>query len=241
MHKKRTSSSLHACIIIFYAFIVLCPISLIAGKTKGKNAIQNDRLVTGDAENAGGKADKNKDDEDAQADLYEYEKPVIEEESYPWLVVKTLIVIGALVGGFYYFFKFVTKKAGITTLGEEVIKVLSIVPVGQNKYLQVVDISGKVLVLGVTDTNINMITEVIDKDEVDRIRLLSSKSVPVQPGGFQQYITKNINRLIEKGVNLTSNRGESAGKVKNFESDRMDYLKKQKDRLKSMNGSNDEK
>ena len=29
--------------------------------------------------------------------------------------------------------------------------------------------------------------------------------------------------------------------IENLESDRMDYLKKQKDRLKSMNGSNDEK
>ena len=35
------------------------------------------------------------------------------------------------------------------------------------------------MVIGVSDSNINLITEIQDKDEIDRIRLLSSKSTPV--------------------------------------------------------------
>ena len=63
--------------------------------------------------------------------LYNYEKPTVEEESYGWLIFKTIIVLGALICGFYYFYKFVTKKTGMHIVGREVIKVLSIVPVGQ--------------------------------------------------------------------------------------------------------------
>ena len=69
-------------------------------------------------------------------------------------------MIGLLVGGFYYFFRFVTRKVGIQMLGRDVVQVLSVVPIGQNKYLQVVDLAGRVLVLGVTDSNINFITEI---------------------------------------------------------------------------------
>ncbi len=130
--------------------------------------------------------EENKENEASKNDyLYNYERPQIEEESYVWLIFKTIFVIGILIGGFYFFFKFITEKVGIAAVGQEVITILSVVPLGQNKFLQVVDIAGKVYVLGVSDNNINLITEIKDKDDVDRIRLLSSKSTPVKPGGFQ--------------------------------------------------------
>lgn len=181
--------------------------------------------------------------EDASDDaggLYDYEEPSAEEESYPWLVFKTIIVLGALVGGFYYFFRFVTRKTGINAIGQDVIKVLSIVPVGQNKFLQVVDIAGRILILGVSDSNINLITEVCSRDEIDRIRLLSSKSSPVQPGGFQQYISKNLNKILNRVSGKTENEADSAPEEEEKKSaDRMNYLKKQKDRLRGLNGTDD--
>ena len=125
-------------------------------------------------------------------------KPKVQEESTGWMLFKTLIILGLMVGGFYYFFRFVTKKAGIQLVGENVIQVLSIVPVGQNRYLQVVDVAGKMFVLGITENNINMITEITDREEKDRIRLMSSRSRPVkEEGGFQDYFFRQIGRVSE--------------------------------------------
>lgn len=130
--------------------------------------------------------------------LYNYEQPQVEEESYVWLIFKTIFVMGVLIAGFYYFFKFITQKVAITAIGQEVITVLSVVPLGQNKFLQVVDIAGRVYVLGVSDNNINLITEIKDKDDIDRIRLLSSKSTPPKQGGFQEYLSTQLGKVLDK-------------------------------------------
>lgn len=234
---KRSGLSTSA-IIFFVLFFALCPITNIhsAGKSvKDSESKKNETINDNGNKNA---VSAREDDT-----LYEYEKPSVEEESYTWLVVKTLIVLGALIGGFYYFFRFVTKKTGIQTLGRDVIKILSVVPVGQNKFLQVVDLAGKVMVIGVSDSSINLITEIKDKDEIDRIRLMSSKSSPVQPGGFQDYISKYISKIFGK-----DNRDKSAGMKYDMsydtsqepEVDRLKYLKKQRERLKKINGNDNE-
>ena len=230
-------------IIIFSLVFVLCPISPFYGKDVKKTEIVAVKEVKSETDKNVPEPDKSQNVEPAKEvpGIYDYEKPVVEEESYTWLIFKTIIILGLLVGGFYYFFKFVTKKTGIHALGQDVIKILSIVPVGQNKFLQVVDVAGRILVLGVTDSSINIITEVEGRDEIDRIRLLSSKSVPVQPGGFQQYITKQVVRFINKSFNRPSEEGDSGHTEEVSGSDRMDYLKKQKDRLKGLNDNNDEK
>ncbi len=226
-------------LIIFSIFLVLCPIYTVAETNEDKKTTTTKSV---DARNTGKEKSAGKDGKASEEDasLYDYEEPTVEEESYAWLIIKTIIVLAALVGGFYYFFKFVTKKTGISTLGEDVIKVLSIVPVGQNKYLQVVDVAGRILVLGVSDANINLVTEITDRDEIDRIRLLSSKSSPVQPGGFQQYISKQLTKFINKSFKKSPAEGEFRFNAEKGETDRMDYLKKQRDRLKGLNGQNDE-
>jgi len=65
----------------------------------------------------------------------------------------------------------------------------------------VVDIAGKVYVLGVSDNNINLITEIKEKDDVDRIRLLSSKSTPAKPGGFQDYLSTQLGKVLTRMKN----------------------------------------
>jgi flagellar biogenesis protein FliO len=212
-------------IIFFSVVFVLCPISNVIAGDNG-----SDKKKTAIDENIEKGTDK-----EATDDLYNYEKPAVEEESYAGLVIKTIIVLGLLIGGFYFFYRFVTRKAGIQTIGKDVVNVLSIVSIGQNKFLQVVEIAGRILIIGVSDSNINLITEIHDKDEIDRIRLLSSKSGPVKSGGFQEYLSGYIAKIFRKDDN---NKGQDLKFETNV--DRLDHLKKQRERLKKINGNNDE-
>jgi flagellar protein FliO/FliZ len=225
-------------VIFFSSIFVLCPIKQYAEEktVKEKTATETHNKQSG---NTGENNNKTAASENS---LYDYERPTVEDESYVWLFFKTLIVLAMLVGGFYYFYRFVTKKTGIQSVGREVIKILSIVPVGQNKFLQVVDLAGRIMVIGVSDSNINLITEIKDKDEIDRIRLLSSKSSPVQPGGFQEYISKYMSRLFKKetGVNEINENENIRSQYQEIESDRLGFLRKQRERLKKINGKNDE-
>ena len=193
----------------------------IAPETKSE-AIADENLQAGKEDNEPRKGDY----------LYNYEQPQVEEESYVWLIFKTIFVMGILVAGFYYFFKFITQKVAITAIGQEVVTILSVVPLGQNKFLQVVDIAGRVYVLGVSDNNINLITEIKDRDDIDRIRLLSSKSSPAK-GGFQDFLSAQLGKVLDKMKNPDK-------PVKRFETEEHivndDVLIAYRQRLKKLNG-----
>jgi flagellar protein FliO/FliZ len=249
-------------LFIFFLCTVLCPIAAISQERKGGEkkdvAVEKtaEKKGAGDEEKKSAREDGGEREEAAKARgekglkkeegilSKEYEedefKPKVEDDSYGWMVFKTILVLAALVGGFYYFFRFVTKKTGMQILGGEAARILSVVPLGQNKYLQVVDLAGKILVLGVSDNNINLISEVTEKDEIDRIRILSSRRPP-EVKGFQEYITKQIGKIINR---VTEVRGRDkkfgSGSGSGIRDTDMDYLKQQRNRLKDLNGINDE-
>ncbi len=217
------------------------------------------------------------------ATLYDYNRVEPDDSSTGWMFFKFFLIVALLLTGFYFFFRFVTKKAGMSVLGGNTVDIISAVPVGPNKFIHIVDVAGKMLVLGVTDSNINILTEITEKDQKDRIRLESSKSVPAGKATFQQYVETTagfINEVVKKTSELSAAHKEKLAAKKhqqaevNHESDvkreftnykkedspefkrtmskrednfseyidddKMNYLKKQKDRLKRLNGFDNE-
>lgn len=176
--------------------------------------------------------------------IYNYDKPQREETSYGWLIFKTFIVIGLLAAGFWYFYKFIVKKTGLPNIGTQAIKVLAVTPLGANKSLNIVDIGGHIFLLGVTDSNINLITEIQNHEEIDRIKLMSSKSVPVQDKNFTQFLFDQIgtvSKLIRHATTTPTVPKKNRDRVIHEDDldethEKYDYLKQQKERLKRMNG-----
>lgn len=70
---------------------------------------------------------------------------------------------------------FIQKKTGI--ISNNFGKVLGVVPLDNKRLIYVVDVMGKMLVLGVTESNINFLTEITDKDTIDAYRLKYGQSV----------------------------------------------------------------
>jgi flagellar biosynthetic protein FliO len=173
-------------------------------------------------------------------------KPQIEEESASWLIVKTIFVLALFIGGFYYFYKFVTQKSGFNLSGQEAIRILSTVGLGTNKFIQIIDVAGKIFLLGVTDNNINLLTEINDKEDIDRIRLLSSRSTPVQGVKFQDLITERIGWVVDKVTDIRSRGSKKQREYMEYDIEElsskdfdMSYINKQKERLKKMNGDDE--
>jgi flagellar biosynthetic protein FliO len=187
--------------------------------------------------------EKARDDNDFKEEDF---KPKAEEESYAWMVIKTILVLGILVGGFYYFFRFVSKKTGIVSVGGEAARVLSVIPLGQNKSLQIVECAGRVLVLGVTDGNINLLTEIIEKDAIDRLRIQSSKEVTASANNFQDFVFAQIGKAADS-LERFKNRGKSGQPVSKSAQNReefseesgvdISYLREQRRRLAGLNGN----
>ncbi len=168
-------------------------------------------------------------------------RPQLEEESAAWMIIKTILVLALFIGGFYMFFKFVSQKTGLHVSGGEAIQILSTVSLGTNKFVQLIDVAGKVFLLGVSDSNINLLTEIKDREEIDRIRLLSSRSTPVQGATFPEFVAGQVGWVIDK-INEKRTRGFKKTTVQEISQKEFDmsYLNKQKSRLKNINGSDDE-
>ena len=168
-------------------------------------------------------------------------KPQVEEESAAWMIIKTILVLALFIGGFYMFFKFISQKTGLNVSGQSAIQILSTVSLGTNKFVQIVDVAGKVFLLGVSDSSINLLTEIKDREDIDRIRLLSSQSTPVQGASFQEFIAGQVGWVIDK-INEKRVHGFKKPTVEEISPKEFDmsYLDKQKNRLKKINGKDDE-
>lgn len=180
------------------------------------------------------------------ADMYAYEAPKEDESSYGWMIFKTIIVLIIFGVGFLLFFRYVSKKTGLPSVGRGVVQILAVSSVGQNKFVQIIDVAGKVMVIGVTDGSINLISEITEKDQIDRIRLQSSKTIPVDAHGFQEFVSEQVSSLIEfVGRARTSlekkKRDKRSFEPEEFYDDRkVDYMREQRERLKKLNGYRDD-
>ena len=124
---------------------------------------------------------------------YEYTEPDFGENrlSYPILVLRTIAVLAVIIIGIYLVFRFLLRRKNPRIADSEIIKVLANFPLAANKAIQVVEIAEKILVLGVSDSNINLITTIEDKETVDKLKLLSSKETGA-PGSFKDQFLKLI-------------------------------------------------
>lgn len=59
-------------------------------------------------------------------------------------------------------------------------KVVGILPLDNRRFIYIVDVVGRILVLGVTESNINLLCEITDKDTIDSMRLQGE--IPAMPG-----------------------------------------------------------
>ena len=232
-------------------FLSLCTVSMAAREKKGaevsnKAAVSEKKEGRADAgdgkELSGEKSESGEKGGIAGVTEREYDEkdfaPKPTGDSYAWDIIKAILILGIMVGAFYYFFKFITKKTGLQVHGEGIVKTLAVVPVAQNKYIQVVDLAGRILVLGIADSGINLITEVTDRDEIDRIRLASSHSKSVPEGGFQEYIRQQVGKVVDK---INEKKGGGHGNMLHEDGGvDLDYLKMQKSRLKNLDRYGDE-
>ncbi|MCB1177871.1 MAG: FliO/MopB family protein [Leptospiraceae bacterium] len=100
------------------------------------------------------------------------ERYAVEEESSStllWILVKISLVLAILVGAFYYILQYLSKNKISRYPVQGEMKILSSIPVGPGKELQMVEISGMILVIGVSENSISMIKEIDDVNLKEKI------------------------------------------------------------------------
>lgn len=110
--------------------------------------------------------------------LSSYQEPVQQSTQSSWLstfayLISVIIAFAFVAGLAYFVSRFLGQKLGGMNSAKSS-KVLESLPLGNNKALYVVEIAGKVVVLGVTDHNINLLQEITDEIEIARLRTQAS-------------------------------------------------------------------
>lgn len=106
--------------------------------------------------------------------LSSYQEPTAQPQQSSWwstlaylfslLVVFTFVALVA-----YFASRFLGNKFGQVNINKSS-KILENLPLGTNRALSIVEIAGKVMVLGVTEHNITLLDEITDELEIAKLR-----------------------------------------------------------------------
>lgn len=105
-----------------------------------------------------------------------------EPPSFSSAILRFVVFIFLL--GFLLYFAlrfFRSRNQKLSHGAEEVAQVLLSLPLVQGKFLQIVDVAGQLLVLGVSEAGVQLLTSINDGISADRVRLWQSRQSPELP------------------------------------------------------------
>ncbi|TGK13667.1 flagellar biosynthetic protein FliO [Leptospira kmetyi] len=194
--------------------------------------------TSGTAGNTGEKT-SNRETQTAPNPVEERYRPSDEGPGIAGTLFRVVFILGLLCAALYYILKYVSKnrEGRLPVRGE--MNILSSLMLGPNKQLQIVEISGRLLVLGVADNGINLITEIEDPEVKHRI-LQKKESFQPPEGGFLVTVLEQIKDLnsrisgTQEGPPDTSEKGGANREEKRRQArKKLDELKEKTSSLES--------
>lgn len=149
----------------------------------------------------------NKDDKKIKVDYFAY--------------IRIIIVLGIVIAIIYVVFLFLKKSLKIKDDTSEGATIIMSHSLGPGKWIQVVFVGGKYLILGITNENINLLGEITDQKEIERYEIFLNQKKSEEGHTFKDIIKdffkSKFNKKIEKEFD--------------YENDSIEFLKKQRERL----------
>ncbi|HBI36568.1 MAG: hypothetical protein A2015_14205 [Spirochaetes bacterium GWF1_31_7] len=147
---------------------------------------------------------------------------------YPY--VRMIITLILVVGVIYLIYYFLRKKLNDTNNSVTESAVVLSQPIGVGKSVQVIHIAGKYLLIGVTNEAINMLSEITDEKEIERLEILYNDKKVKTGQSFKDIFQSLFSRV-----------GGNALEEKKFdyEEDTIDFIKRQKERINNIKKKDD--
>ncbi len=174
-----------------------------------------------------------------ERDAQQTEKP-----SVFWQFVRTLLTLAILLGIFYGIFRLYKFKRNLPQQAMTALTSLYEYPLGPRQRIQIIEMAGKLLVLGVSENSIQLISEVTDKYTIDRIKLDCATDSEKPPVDFLSELSRSIktnitDKLRKKEIvplgeevsekspqNFEAQRQQSLDRLRKLKSDKFDWREK---------------
>ncbi|MCU0824619.1 MAG: flagellar biosynthetic protein FliO [Leptospira sp.] len=124
--------------------------------------------------------------------------------SATWVLLKILFVLCILVGAGYYLVLQMQKTKSARYPVKGFMKVLSHLPLSQTQSLQVVEVGGKLLVLGVADGSINLVSEITSPEEKANILKQKDEADPYVPN-FLETLMESLQSKAQRKIRINKN------------------------------------
>lgn len=149
-------------------------------ETSGSLRLQNPgQPETGETDNEGARANVAAAAEETRT------TGVIPRDEGPGLISVIFRFFGLMalmVGLFYFGLRYLRAKTGAPVMGGgDLVQVLVSTPLVQGKFLQIVDVAGRLMVLGVSESGVQMLESIDDGVVADRIRIWQSRRAASGP------------------------------------------------------------
>lgn len=87
------------------------------------------------------------------------------------------LVLGLMVAALYVLRKFMNTTGGAVE-GDEFVKIVSTRYLGPKSSIVILDVLGRVIVVGVTNQQIALLTEIEDRESLDRLKTIRGRRAP---------------------------------------------------------------
>jgi len=140
-----------------------------------------------------------------------------------WLFVRMILVLAVVIACIYGVLWFMKRNTGTAKNTDQFLRVVSSVTLSPGKSVQIVSLlDEKAYIIGVTDSAVNLIGEVTDKETIDAMNLYADRqSGTKKPRNFTDILSIFMPGQKEKNGNVFSGTGDKAAEL----------LKQQRDRL----------
>lgn len=144
------------------------------------------------------------------------------------LLLRVLLALLIMGAAFFFILRFLNKNRDSQMPVKGVMNVLSSLSLGQGKQLQIVDISGQLFVLGLSEQSVNLITEIQSTDTKNKIYQMKESFEPTNDSFLVSLMSsfKDMHEKMNQSP-LNPRSGESAlSELKKRQRKKLEELKK---------------
>lgn len=128
--------------------------------------------------------------------------------SATWILLKILFILAILVGAGYYLILQMQKSKSAKYPVKGFMKVLSSLSLSATQSVQIVEVGGRTLVLGVADGSVSLLTEVTAPDEKSQIQKMKEEADPYVPN-FLETVLESLQSKAQRKIRINPSKMES--------------------------------
>ena len=123
-----------------------------------------------------------------------------------WAASKMILGLGIVFVLLFLFMRLLrrTTLAGGDMSSESGIRLLTTKPIAPRKYISLVEIAGEILALGISESQITLLTKIENKEFLEK--MVARRSIPTEPLSLLQQISKGSRWM--KGGSLRISHGK---------------------------------